>query len=76
RFVMNLIPFSNSIANSGIYLKDNQEFCKMIEQQVRDKMNPDRERVVVEVPKSETDDVSDVNISDNENINEIPENIE
>ncbi|MGM9937023.1 MAG: hypothetical protein ACI38A_06735, partial [Candidatus Ornithomonoglobus sp.] len=62
--------------NTRKYLKENPEFCKMIEQQVRDKMNPDRERVVVEAPKSETEELSDVNISGNENINEIPENIE
>ncbi|MGN0181930.1 MAG: recombinase RecA [Candidatus Ornithomonoglobus sp.] len=62
--------------NTRKYLKENPEFCKMIEQQVRDKMTPDRERVVVEAPKNETEDDFDVNISEEKNINEIPENIE
>lgn len=62
--------------NTRKYLKDNPEFCKMIEQQVRGKMNPDRERVVVEVSENGTNDANDVNIFEEKNMNEITDNIE
>lgn len=34
--------------NTRQYMKDNPDFCKMIADKIREKMNPDRERVVVE----------------------------
>ncbi len=62
--------------NTRRYLKENQEFCKMIEQKVRDKMNDGKGRIVVEASKSETENASDVNNSDEKNINENTENNE
>lgn len=45
--------------NARNYLKENPEFCTRIERLIREKMNPSRDRVVVEMTENEENNIDD-----------------
>jgi recombination protein RecA len=55
--------------NTRKYLKDNPEFCSQIEALVREQMNSDKERVVVEANSAE-EGTEEENITENEDYTE------